>query len=177
MAIGKAFKNLANIIFNEVIPKLENSDGLVVFVKNRSKFDGWLKVELCEILSKHFPTVTPEKDRIDIVLEDKNNTALNDWAIELKTINTSYKFKNVKNKTRPITENIKGVIKDIKKLRSTNYTNKAVLFVVFPVTHNHKKWNEIHLNKIVGELNGNIIFKEFKFKNKSPGVIYFGLVK
>ena len=175
--MGKTFNDLANIIFNGIIPKLEDNDGLVVFVKNRAKFERWLQVELCGILSYHFPTVIPEKDNIDIVLEEKNDDVVKDWAIELKTVNTSYGFNEVENKTRPITKNIDDIIEDIKKLRSTNYTNKAVLFVVFPVTHNHKKWNEIHLNKIVGELNGNIIFKEFKFKNKSPGVIYFGLVK
>ena len=174
--MGKTFKELANIIFNGIIPKLENNDGLVIFVENRAKFERWLQVELCGILSHHFPTVIPEKDKIDIVLEEKNDDVVNDWAIELKTVNTSYGFNEVENKTRPITQNIKGIIEDIKKLRSTNYTNKAVLFVVFPVTHNYKEWKEIHLDKIIRELNGNIIHKEFKFKNGVPGVIYFGLV-
>ena len=176
--MGKTFNDLANIIFNGIIPKLKDNDGLVVFVKNRAKFERWLQVELCGILSYHFPTVIPEKDNIDIVLEEKNDDVVKDWAIELKTVNTSYGFNEVENKTRPITQNIEGIIEDIKKLRSTNYTNKAILFVVFPVTHNHKYWKK-HLAKIDNELNGgrNTMLEEFKFKNKSPGVIYFGLVK
>ena len=160
------FKELAEIIFEEIIPKLENNIGIAIFAKERAKFEGWLKVELCESLSKYFPTVVPEKDRIDITFDD--------WAIELKTVNTNYRYENVENKTRPITMNIQGVIDDIEKLKSTDYTNKAVLFVVFPVTHSHRYWRT-HLHKI-SELLKDIKYREFKFKNKVPGVIYFGLI-
>ncbi|USS40458.1 hypothetical protein NF865_09160 [Thermococcus aggregans] len=162
------FEKLAEVIFKDIIPKLENNIGVAVFCKERAKFEGWLKVELCESLLKHFPTliIIPEKDRIDITFDD--------WAIELKTINTNYRYEDVKNKHRPITKNIQGILEDIEKLRSTDYTNKAILFVVFPATHNHKNW-QMHLRKISGSLK-DIRYREFKFKNKVPGVIYFGLV-
>jgi len=161
------FEKLAEFLFRDIIPKLEKNNGLSVFAEERAKFEGWLKVELCESLSKYFPTIIPEKDRIDIVFLD--------WAIELKTVNTNYRYENVKNKIRPITKNIKGIIKDIKKLKSTDYTNKAILFIVFPVIHNNKTW-QTHFQKISNELN---LYKhrEFKFKNHVPGVMYFGLVK
>ena len=178
------FKKLANIIFKEIILKMENNSGLVIFAKERAKFEGWLKVELCEILSKYFSTVIPEtviskKDRIDVTFDN--------WAIELKIINTNYKYKNVKSKRRPITKNINGVIKDIEKLKSTNYTNytnKTVLFVVFPVTHDYEEWKK-HLKKISEKLDDlkykefkfKIKHKNFRFKSKIPGVIYFGLIK
>ena len=154
-------------MINELVPKLENNNGLAIFVENKAKFEGWLKVELCGILSKYFSTVIPEKDRIDIVF--------NDWAMELKTVNTNYEFENVVNKTCPITENIGNIISDIEKLKSTPYPNKAIVFVVFPVKHNNSKWKE-HLAKIEKKLNGNIMYREFNFKNGVPGVIYFGLV-
>jgi len=170
------FKKLANIIFKEIILKMENNSGLVIFAKERAKFEGWLKVELCEILSKYFSTVIPEKDRIDVTFDN--------WAIELKIINTNYRYKNVKSKRRPITKNINGVIKDIEKLKSTNYTNKTVLFVVFPVTHDYEEWKK-HLKKISEKLDDlkykefkfKIKHKNFRFKSKIPGVIYFGLIK
>lgn len=159
------FDELAELIFSEMIPKLENNLGISVFVKERAKFEGWLKVELCESLLKYFQDVIPERNRIDITFDN--------WAIELKTVNTNYRFKNVGYKTRPITMNIEGVINDIKKLEaSLNYTNKAVLFVAFPAIHNHKDW-QIHLKKIPLK---KMKFKEFKFKNRVPGVIYLGLV-
>ena len=165
------FEKLAEIVLKEITPKLENNIGVAIFAKERAKFEGWFKVELCESLSKHFPTSTiiPEKDRIDITFDD--------WAIELKTVNTNYRYryKNVENKHRPITKNIQGVIKDIEKLGSTDYINKAVLFVVFPVTHNHKSW-QTHLEKISESLKY-VKHREFEFKNKVPGVIYFGSIQ
>ena len=160
------FENLVGIIFEEIIPKLENNKGVAIFAKERAKFEGWLKVELCGSLSKYFPNVTPEKNRIDI--------AFDNWAIELKTVNTNYRHENVKNKRRPITKNIQGVINDIEKLKFTNYTNKAILFIVFPLTHNNENW-QIHLIKI-SRLLKDIKHKEFKFKNNVSGVIYFGLL-
>jgi hypothetical protein len=160
------FEKLSKLIFKKITPKLKNNKGVAIFAKKRAKFEGWLKVELCEILSKYFPSITPERNRIDITFDD--------WAIQLKTVNTNYRYKNknVENKTRPITMNIQEVVNDIKKLKSANYTNKAVLFVAFPVTHNNKRWIS-HLQKIKLK---KIKFKEFKFKNKIPGVIYFGSI-
>lgn len=162
------FDSLCNLIFNELVLKLRNNEGVFIFAKERAKFEGWLKVELCGILSKYFPDVVPERDRIDITFDD--------WAIELKTINTNYRFKKegVMNKTRPITRNVEGVINDVKKLKSTHYNNKAVLFVVFPVIPSHKDW-ERHLEKISSHLR-KLQFKKFKFRNSIPGVIYLGYV-
>lgn len=161
------FEKLAEIVFEEIIPKLENNSGVSIFAKERAKFEGWLKVELCESLSKYTPAITPEKDRIDITFDD--------WAIELKTVNTNYRYENVKNKTRPITMNIQEVIDDIENLKTSDYAKKAILFIVFPVTHIHKNW-KIHLQKI-SILLKDMKYKEFRFKNKIPGVIYFGSIQ
>jgi len=160
------FERLGKLIFEEITQKIENNQGASIFAKERAKFEGWLKVELCEGLSKHFPSITPEKNRIDITFDD--------WAIELKTVNTNYRYKNVENKTRPITKNVKRVIDDIQKLKLTNYTNKAILFIVFPATHDHENW-QVHLQKISALLK-EIKFEEFKFKDEIPGVIYFGSI-
>ncbi len=160
------FERLGNLIFDKVTSKLKNNQGVSIFAKEKAKFEGWLKVELCESLSKRFPDIAPEKNRIDITFDD--------WAIELKTVNTNYRYENVENKTRPITKNIQGVIDDIEKLKHTNYPNKAILFVVFPATRDHEKWR-IHLQKI-SDLLRKVEFKEFEFKDKIPGVIYFGSI-
>ncbi len=164
MTIG--FTELGELIFAELKPKLENSVGLSIFAKERAKFEGWLKVELCDSLSKHFADVTPEKDRIDITFED--------WAIELKTINTNVRYANVKNKRRPITKNTQGVVDDIEKLRHTKYKNKSVCFAVFPILHNDRNWR-IQLERINCQLK-RLEHAEFSFKNKIPGVLYHGLV-
>lgn len=165
------FEQLSKLIFREIKTKLENNQGLFIFAKERAKFEGWLKVELCDSLSKFFNDIAPEKERIDVTFAN--------WAIELKTVNTNIRYRNVENKTRPITKNVQGVIKDIKRLKkSKSYTNKAVLFVVFPITHNNKNWKE-HLGKITKELR-KVKHESFDFKDKKgneiPGVIYIGLV-
>lgn len=76
------FEKLSELIFDEITPKLENNQGVSIFAKERAKFEGWLKVGLCDSLSRHSPDITPERNRIDITF--------NGWAIELKTVNTNY---------------------------------------------------------------------------------------
>ncbi|MEM1971192.1 MAG: hypothetical protein QXK74_07300 [Candidatus Nitrosocaldaceae archaeon] len=164
------YEQLAKIIFDEMKPKLENNNGLSIFARERAKFEGWLKVELCESLSKYFSDIIPENKRIDVTFDK--------WALQLKTINTNIRFANVENKSRPITMNTQGVIEDIRKLRklrSINFQNKAVLFVVFPITHDNKNW-QIQLTRIIKALKKEPMHVDFKFKNEVPGVIYFGLV-
>src|SRR3972149_5464629 len=160
------FEELGKLIFDELKPKLENHQGLSIFAKERAKFEGWLKVELCDSLSKHFKNVCPEKDRTDIAFED--------WAIELKTVNTNIRYEGVKNKTRPITKNTQGIVDDIRKLKGTKYPNKSVLFVAFPIHHNNENW-QIQLKRISNQL-AKISYVEFDFKDKIPGVLYFGLI-
>ena len=160
------FEDLVNLIFNEIKPKLENSQGLSIFAKERAKFEGWIKVELCDSLSKYFKDVAPERNRIDVTFEN--------WAIELKTVNTNIRYKNVKNKTRPITKNTQGVINDIKKTKSNDYTNRAILFIVFPIIHSNKYW-QVQLQRI-SKLLREIKHVNFNFKDEIPGVVYFGLI-
>lgn len=156
-------------IFNIEIPqRILNSKGLNYFVSNRSKFEGWLKVEIIDILTKYTNNITPEKDRIDVVVED--------WAIELKTSNTNYRYDNVENKTRPVTKNVSSIIKDIKDLEhNVNYDNKAVLFIIFSLDLNNLSWQQ-HIQKIENEL-VELKSKEFNFENGVKSVLYFGLVK
>ncbi len=160
------FQKLANIIFGEIKPKLENHSGLSVFAKERAKFEGWFKVELCESLLKYFKDVVPEHQRVDISFED--------WGIELKTINTNIRYEGVKNKTRPITKNTQGIIEDIEKLKKLNFKKKGVLFIVFPIEQGNKNWG-FHLQKIENQLTC-IKSCSFNFKDNIPGVIYFGLI-
>jgi len=97
-----------------------------------------------------------------------------DWAIELKTVNTNLRYAGVEKKKRPITRNTQGVIDDVEKLKKTNYKSKAVLFVAFPAEHTNKKWQR-QLQRISSHLS-NIDHKEFNFRNRVPGVIYLGII-
>jgi hypothetical protein len=158
------FLEITKILFRGLKQKLENDKGLAVFAKERAKFEGWLKVVLVGILSDYFSDVVPENSRIDLTFGE--------WAIELKTMNTNIRYTNVKNKHRPITKNVDGVIKDITNLKSCDFLKKGILFIVFPIEHENEYW-QIQLNKIKNKLS-RIEYMQFLFFNKIPGVIYFG---
>jgi uncharacterized membrane protein YukC len=158
------FTELSKLIFSEMQAKLESNQGFSIFARERAKFEGWLKVELCDSLSKYFKDVVPERHRIDVTFDN--------WAIQLKTVNTNIRYENVENKHRPITKNTKGVVDDIGKFRLIDYTNKAVLFVAFPITHDNKYW-QIQLQRI-SSLLAEIKHVGFSFNNGIHGVIYFG---
>jgi len=161
-------EELSNIILDKLSLRLENHKGLKIFAVERAKFEGWIKVELCDILLAYFKEVIPEKNRVDI--------SFSDWGIELKTLNTNIRYEGVNNKSRPITNNTNGVVIDINKLKKLDcYKNKAVLFIVFPITHADRYWN-IQLERIKPLLS-QLKHKEFKFNNSNiSGVIYFGLI-
>ncbi len=160
---------MANVIFRELGRIIAEHGGLEVFAVERAKFEGWVKVELVHILRRYFKSVVPEKEGIDITADG--------WAIEIKTINTSYTCPLVKKKCRPITLNVKGIIKDIEKLRnSTKYKSKAVFFIVFPLPENAMNtfWKK-HLSEIQSNLRRHLS-RRFRFKNSVPGVMYLGQV-
>ncbi|MDO9028171.1 MAG: hypothetical protein Q7U68_04850 [Candidatus Roizmanbacteria bacterium] len=163
------FQELWDNVSQNIVDVLSTNTGLQFFAKNRAKFEGWMKVELCGVLSKYTSDIIPEKNRIDIVVEN--------WAIELKTINTNYRCENVENKIRPITKNIQSVIDDINQLKNNSeYTNKAVAFIVFPLPQNNTdKWIQ-HIDKIKNELDA-IKEIDFKFANNIRGRFYLGLIK
>jgi len=52
------FKQALETILDDLKTKLENSKGIDVFVKNRAKFEGWLKVEIVNILCNRMPDKT-----------------------------------------------------------------------------------------------------------------------
>jgi hypothetical protein len=154
------------LILSDLVPKIEAHAGLSVFARERAKFEGWFKVELLSTLTKKCKDVVPEKDRVDICLED--------WAIELKTVNTNITYPGVKTKTRPITRNTDAVIKDIEKLKRLKTRNSAVSFIVFPIEPDNKDW-AVQLNRIklhTKEMRSH----PFKFSTGIPAVLYFALV-
>lgn len=162
------FNKISEILFRNLNELLASHKGLSIFSRERAKFEGWLKVEICGILSKYFDYVVPERQRIDVTFNDE-------WAIELKTINTNYADPNALPKKKPITKNAESVIKDVEKLKNIDFKKKAVLFVVFPVTHNTSKWKK-QLEKIESKLK-ELRYCPFSFENKVNGVIYFGRVQ
>ena len=159
-----------NDIIKELVKKISKSEGLAIFAKTRAKFEGWLKLELVGLLKNYWNTVKVEEDTSD--KKRKIDIVCDEWAFELKTVNTSYKTNNVPDKTRPITQNVTGVIKDIKKLRKQcRKKYKIVIAVIFPVDNNNKYWRK-HEGRIEKEGKPKHIEDiNIKFKNSIPGKV------
>lgn len=76
-------------------------------------------------------------------------------------------------KTRPITSNIQGILKDISKLRNSGYNKEMIIFIVFPLERKNSYWQKHHIIKIRNKIDkDNLFYREFEFKSKVPGVIY-----
>jgi len=160
------YEQLAHTLLGDLKLRLENNPALSIFVKERKRFEGWIKVELCEILLKHFDDILPENEGIDVTFDQ--------WALELKPVATNYTYPGVKTKTKNITNNVDDIIRDVAKLKARPHPNKAVLFVVFPVDHANPGWRA-HLNRISRHLR-QVKHENFRFVGDIPGVLYFGLV-
>lgn len=159
-------QDLFDLTVDHIVTRIHNSFGLTKFAYRRAKFEGWLKVELIDILVQKNFEALPEIGLIDVSFDKV--------GIELKTINTNIRYPDVINTIRPITKNIQGVNQDIENLRNTAFDDKFVIFIAFPITHDNKKW-EIQLNRIACNLE-DYLYKQFTFRNGVSGVIYYGRV-
>ena len=168
-------QELINRTAIELTKRIEDSQALLVFAKRRAKFEGWLKVELIDILLKSgIENVVPEAELIDVSFEDV--------AIELKTVNTNYRDRNriAGSTVRPITRNVDSIIADIAKhrKRKSAHKHKYVIFIVFPLEENHRNW-DVQLTKIQDALCNDCRPHFFNFgglENSISGCLYFGKV-
>lgn len=152
---------------------------LIPFVERGASFEGWLQIELCDILNKEGSKIISEfrieKGRgIDIVVEKGDEPK---YAIELKVIPKKQM-------------NLREILNDIDKLEKFQ-KNKTVIsliiFIIFPVDENnantdgcwisqqshHVSW-EI-LNKIKEKVS--LDSRKFTFFNKTNGIIHLGTLK
>jgi hypothetical protein len=136
---------LVNTAISEIL--IERKDLLRIPIRQKAKFEGWLKFELAHYLEKiGMQSVEVEtkvyyrRDRTDITFMHDDKF----YSIELKTPNTNWKIEGVRNSGRPITNNIKSIIDDAVKLNSTQ---GIVAFVLFPLPQNANNW-ETYIERI-----------------------------
>lgn len=143
-----------DLIINKAITEIleERKDFLKIAVRQKNKFEGWLKFELAHYLEKMgMESVEVEsmsgykRDRYDISFFYQGDP----YRIELKTPNTNWKIDGIKHSGRPITANIHSIISDAKKLNS-NYG--IVAFVLFPIPVKDNRW-EVYIDRISTECN------------------------
>jgi hypothetical protein len=155
---------------------------LKLALEQRSKFEGWLKIELSHALSPCAELVRIEQEydsdagspRADLAVHTGANGG---WhLIMLKTVNTSFRFLDVEPRTRPITNNIRGVIEDVEKLRSRPEDVAAyLLFTMFPVAADPEKRAsqvEPYLAR-VQEAGGHFVIESFVPREHDWGIAWF----
>jgi len=121
---------------------------LAVAVRQRAKFEGWLKFELALYAEQHGATAVEveapsdggARSDLSFIYDGKR------YDVELKTCNTNWRMKGVRDSTRPITKNIDSVIVDGKKLRQCPGEG-IVAFCLFPVARGDSRWTD-YLNRI-----------------------------
>ena len=128
---------------NDILVNILTSRQDLVFIaiKQRAKFEGWLKFELANELRKLYPDTCVEKCMSGKLVDVFSNNSY----IELKTPNTSYRHDGCENRTRPITNNINSIIDDISALKEIG-DNGYIAFVMFPIDNNDKY--QSHIKKI-----------------------------
>lgn len=182
------FGKIEEIILSELPKSIRNNVGLVYFAKNRSKFEGWLQVELCSILGKHFPehNITPEKT-IPKQIDQRTKTPywkidliFDKFAFELKVVNTPFYEDYPCHWDCPLSTNISDILADVDKLLSLTETSfKGFIFVVFPLVKEsndyNKRWEKTYLKKLKNVLDLNP--RSFNFLNGIPGILYIGKLK
>ena len=147
----------------------QNTDLLAIAVRQRAKFEGWLKFELALMAEKRgaqeveveaqYPN---SKKRADIGFRFGNEA----YFIELKTANTNWRVAGVKVKHRPITRNIRGVINDVRKLDGCGCRG-IVAFALFPLVPGDKQWHK-YLRRIADETGLSLSETEHCFRWRVP---------
>lgn len=134
---------------------IQHESLLRIALRQRAKFEGWLKFELAafaekngaesvEVESSNNSGSTQTRSDITFYFEDVR------YDIELKTPNSNWRMPGVYNKTRPITKNVAGIVQDAIKLR--NCSERGIIaFVLFPVPPGDSRWIE-YLNRISTQL-------------------------
>ena len=134
--------------------KLENNKGLEHFVINRSKFEGWVKVELSDSLYLLADKIIPEKDNIDLLIVDNANKVV--IAIENKV------YANERSDGKD-----GGQLKNYCKIVDENYKNfKNKIFIYLTIDglspeseENQKIWlNATH--EMIGEAVEDVLEKQ-----------------
>ncbi len=136
-------KEISNIVKS-------NLQLLKIAIRQKAKFEGWLKFELANRLENLGMESVEVESRTYFSRNRADISFINDETyhrVELKTSNTNWKIDGVSNNGRPITKNINSIIKDAKKLNSTQ---GIVAFILFPIPSADNRW-KTYITRIVNE--------------------------
>lgn len=174
---------------------LRNQELVSIPIRQRAKFEDWLKFELAKTLRRYYSDTCVEynvKTRIGSVSDDGEDERadthklvdifFDNVLLELKTPNTNYTNPLCETLTRPITKNIGDIIEDVKKLRGIlrqqnlpDSLRGFIAFVMFPIDSDNferGKWQE-HVKRIRENIcEADEVKKIIKLDNQIPILIY-----
>ena len=120
-------------------------DTVWIAVRQRAKFEGWLKLELAHALEGAGLTdIRLEcqymgRKKADLAFRIEGSRCF----VELSMCNTSWRVEGVEPATRPITKNVRHVLRDIEKLKMVKEPDLGIaLALFFPVP---TSWSVQHL--------------------------------
>jgi len=121
------------------------SDLVAIAMRQRAKFEGWLKFELAAYAQlKGAAEVTVEAATDDSSGSRRDLTFYyrgEKCNVELKTCNTNWRMTGVLDRPRPITKNVAGIIEDARKLQKC-VGHGVVAACIFPVERGDRRWKE-----------------------------------
>lgn len=130
----------------------QRGDLLAIAIRQRAKFEGWLKFELAAYAARHGATqvqveASYAKTAIDLSRSDVSFSFGGErYDVELKTPNTNWRLPGVTNATRPITQNIAEIVEDGRKLAGCAGRG-IVAIVMFPIPPGGRQWT-VYLERI-----------------------------
>ena len=129
---------------------------LAIAVRQRAKFEGWLKFELAAIAEKAGAQSVEVEPMLSVPASSKEHPDLAfiyngaRYYVELKTPNSNWRMPGVRNKHRPITKNINGIVRDAQKLY--RYAGQGIVaFVLFPIPPQDNRWIK-YLDRIASKV-------------------------
>lgn len=165
-------------ILCECLEELLKRPVLGVALRQRAKFEGWLKVELAYALEQRGATVMLEaeapgvrgaKARADIQADFPGGRMF----IMLKTNNANFRFPGIMPRSRPVTKNFAKTAEDIDKLRpATGVSSAFVVFTFFPVASSAEKRVDqvrLHLTRLLEGNRACLVREGFVVPPSSPG--------
>jgi len=127
---------------------------VAIAVRQRAKFEGWLKFELAAYVQLQGAQSVEVEPASEALVRSRADLAFSYGGkrchLELKTCNTNWRMEGVLNRTRPITKNVSGIIEDARKLQNC-LGEGIVAFCMFPVPCDDERWAE-YLDRIGKEL-------------------------
>jgi hypothetical protein len=140
---------------NWIVEILESRRSVItIAVRQRAKFEGWLKFELAAYAEKNGASnVEVEASKESSQAHERSDITFYfqglRYDLELKTPNTNWRSTGIETKTRPITKNIESIVQDVKKLQDS-VGQGIVAFVLFPIPPRDHRWTD-YLRRIAVE--------------------------